>query len=176
MDWVEIAWENEEDQANPTALPAQVLMFLDYDEALYEPIPIHILNASVPDTYNGNLQTNYLHQTRNGIHVVIHSAKEPDNFHDNVDQTQISICRRFQMEPFYQIVSADNLCGIAFVARDPPTCQNVNNDDLQPYEITLVMHPADWHITFIPVLCKDYTRPDADEILQDEFNDEVNPW
>jgi hypothetical protein len=175
MDWVEIAWENEEDQANPTALPAQVLMFLDYDEALYEPIPIHILNALVPDTFNGNLRSNYQHQSRNGIHVVIHSAKEPNNFHDDVEQTQISICRRFQMEPFYQIVSVDNLCGIAFVARDPPTCQNVNHND-QSYEITLVMHPAEWQMTFIPVLCKDYTRPDEDEILQDEFNDEVNPW
>jgi hypothetical protein len=172
MDWVDVSWENPNNIEQPTILPAQVILCVNFDDAVYEDIPL-LAN----DIFNTSIQAIMQHHPKKGIHVLLHSAEDDGNNHNEVDTSSISICKRFTMESFYQFIQIDHVLGICFVARDPPAPACLTNINKLQYEVTYVMHPTDWCHTFIPKMGEGYSAPfDEDEGALDEFNEDYNPW
>jgi hypothetical protein len=169
LDWIDVIWESlsENDDEEVSILPAQVVMILDFDSAIYEAIPEEIVNIlPILSTASEGIA----HQHRDGVHLLVHSA----DYKDEEDQKKFSIAKRFDMEPFFQLIDISNVFDIAFVARDPPS-DNIE-DDAMKYGITYVRQPSIWGNAFVPRLSQGYKDPDDEEMHFDEFNETHNPW
>jgi hypothetical protein len=106
LDWINVIWNsvsgNDEDVA-------QDVMILDFDSPIYETIPEEILKI-VPVLLTGS--EDIVHQQRDGVHLLVHSA----DYKDEEEQQMFSIAKRFEMEPFFQLIKISNVYDIAFVA------------------------------------------------------------
>jgi hypothetical protein len=175
MDWVDVTWENINNPDEPLILPAQVIMFLNFEDSTYEQMPLHVSNILFP-LQNINIVLGEIgHCVKQGIHVLIHSAEDDGITDDDITMSSVSISKRFKMEPYYQLISLEYINDICFVARDPPSLHQNDKDEMM-YEVSYVMHPTDWYLPFIPKLHEGYVVPAEDEAHLDEFNEEFNPW
>jgi hypothetical protein len=172
FDWVGVTWEveNDDDESSTftTTLPAQVVMILDFGSATFEPIPEPIM-VMFPILSQGSREL--MHQCRDGVQLLIHSASEDHN-ERNVDAAH-SIARRYSMEPFFQLIHLQNVAGHVFVARDP---SHTNNPNDMEFDITCIVHRTQWGTFFIPHLRGGYEPPDEHSYFLDEFNVDYNPW
>jgi len=163
FDWVSIQWENEEKYDRALSIPAQVLMILDFDSIVYEPLPHEIVECYPILRTKG---MDILNHSRTGIHILVHSASE------NTEESCTSIAHRYVMEPFFQMIEMQNIEGNVFVCRDPPS-SDCNELD---FEITHVVQPSLWGGYFIPRFSHGYEIPADSDLCSDEFNEIQNPW
>jgi hypothetical protein len=171
MDWIDVCWEAENDGEEPSILPAQVLMILDFDSVVYEDIPQSILDLF--PLLTETTDDDSLGEKRSGIHLLVHSAGSAvDDNSTHYNPSTHSVVDRFIMEPFFQIIELHNVHSIVYVARD----STLLDDDPMIYEISRVANPQHWGHLFLPHFAQNYQHPSQDQRHLDEFNALLNPW
>jgi hypothetical protein len=165
LDWIDINWVVDEDHQVIENLPAQVIMILDFDNACYEPIPDEVLSV-FPILMNNELHMPQI--SRVGVHLLVHSAGNKEY----AEEMNESIAHRYVMEPFFQLITMENIVGVTFVSRDPPTCDR----NEMSFAITAVTAPDKWGGFFVPRHRHAYQIPNDMGCHLDEFNETYNPW
>jgi hypothetical protein len=189
LDWIDVCWDintvQDEGENDVTILPAKVVLMLDFDTAEYAPIPDNLLKMFQVSPF---VLQRRIHEKREGIHILVHSANIPVNDGDgsaSEDETFQKMTYSYCMEPVYQFITVENIKQLTFVAPDPPHNSNIGQGRTNTtavvahplvYRITKVSRPKSWPTSFEHKFSKNYSSPHNHDLHLDEFNETFHPW